>query len=337
MERVTGVDVARGLAVLGMFAAHVGYAEPELFTATGWLAVADGRSAALFAVLAGVSIALMSGGPEPGDLGDLRRRLAVRAALLLGIGYVLVALGTPIAIILPSYAVMFVLALPAVGARAPAALVAGTGVLVVVPSLLVAYRESAPATNELTDLLATGYYPALAWVGYVLVGLGVGRLPLREHAVAGRLLLAGAATAVLGYGNGFVLESVAPRLEPFVTIEPHADTTPEMLGNAGVAVAVLGGCLLASRVGWLRTALHPVAATGAMPLTVYCVQVVAVALMGPAVVWAQTTNGTLLAFTAVTLAACTLWRRWLGSGPLERFLRAAANAAIEPRREPVRR
>ena len=63
--RLVGLDVARALAVLGMFAAH---------TAPGsWLyTIAEGRAAALFAVLAGVSIALMSGGSQPSEGSRLR-------------------------------------------------------------------------------------------------------------------------------------------------------------------------------------------------------------------------------------------------------------------------
>ena len=58
-SRVVAVDVARGLAVLGMFAAHM-WPRVELDER-----VFDGRSAILFATLAGISLGLSSGGARP--------------------------------------------------------------------------------------------------------------------------------------------------------------------------------------------------------------------------------------------------------------------------------
>lgn len=61
--RIAAFDIARGLAVLGMFIAHVG---PEREGLTGWLlGLADGRSSILFATLAGVSLAILTGRNVP--------------------------------------------------------------------------------------------------------------------------------------------------------------------------------------------------------------------------------------------------------------------------------
>ena len=59
--RLVGLDVARCLALLGMVATHVlDERSPDgTLTRTSWLV--DGRASALFAVLAGVSLALMRG------------------------------------------------------------------------------------------------------------------------------------------------------------------------------------------------------------------------------------------------------------------------------------
>ena len=61
-QRIAGVDLARGLAVIGMIAAHVLWIEDFDFAdAATWVAVVDGRSSILFATLAGVSIGLVTG------------------------------------------------------------------------------------------------------------------------------------------------------------------------------------------------------------------------------------------------------------------------------------
>ena len=74
--RLVGLDVARCLALFGMVATHVLQERtPEGDLAFGqWLA--GGRSSALFAVLAGVSLALMTGGREPVH-GSERARLSL--------------------------------------------------------------------------------------------------------------------------------------------------------------------------------------------------------------------------------------------------------------------
>jgi len=63
--RLVGVDVARCLALLGMMATHVlAETDPDgSISASQWLA--GGRASSLFALLAGVSLALMTGGREP--------------------------------------------------------------------------------------------------------------------------------------------------------------------------------------------------------------------------------------------------------------------------------
>src|SRR5512135_1794727 len=114
-NRIGGVDVARGVALLAMFASHVG-PDPGDGGVASLLAIAPGRSQALFILLAGVSIALLSGGRNParGQAGQrAATRIAVRAVLLIPLGLLLTALGSSVYVILTYYALFFLLALPA--------------------------------------------------------------------------------------------------------------------------------------------------------------------------------------------------------------------------------
>src|SRR5690349_7176652 len=93
----------------------------------------DGRSSILFAVVAGVSIGLLTGGTTPpstlGRGGD-RIVVLVRGTLLIAVGLLLPLLSPPLAVILDYYGVGFLLLAPL--------LFVGRGILVAVGALVVA-------------------------------------------------------------------------------------------------------------------------------------------------------------------------------------------------------
>lgn len=347
--RLVGVDATRGLAVLGMFTAHVGSAGPDFWTGTGWFQAADGRSAATFALLAGLSAALLSGGTTPpghqtGDgaaaLRSARVRILVRAALLLPIGAFLIALGTPVAVILPSYAVMFALLVPFLRVP-PAWLLAVAGAVAVVgPPVALAGRavlsDDTDGLPQPVDLLVGEHYPVVVWFAYLLVGLAVGRLDLSSPTTTRRLAVVGAVALAVGYGSAAVALRVLPAdasvLRALLTSEPHADTTPEVIGNIGVSLLVLAALLALGRTA--PTLLAPLAATGALALTAYVVHIIVIAALGDDAVWGPE-NTDLVAFVLVTLVATTAWRATLGRGPLERALHAASGAVARADAERV--
>src|ERR1041384_707796 len=186
-ERIVGVDIARGLAVLGMFGAHVA-SQPEFDWGdpASWGDVVNGRSSILFAVLAGVSIAIISGSVRPYDgtrMVQARLRILVRAALIFGIGGILELLGTPIAVILPYYAVLFVLSLPFLRWPVTRLLFFAAAIALVTPCVVFLARESPPSigfglVRVLLDVFITGYCPCLVWMAFLLAGIALGRLDL---------------------------------------------------------------------------------------------------------------------------------------------------------------
>ncbi|MFI9487417.1 heparan-alpha-glucosaminide N-acetyltransferase domain-containing protein [Promicromonospora sp. NPDC052451] len=391
--RVTGADLARGIAVLGMFAAHVGITSADLGTPEGWLGLAHGRSSILFATVAGLSLALVTGGSTPlagTALRTARGRILVRVVLLLALVAVLDLFGTRVLLILGFYAAYFVLALPFL--RVPPARLAATAVLIaVIGPFLVYYGPEALARAGLraphdgsgaaTDFLLTGHYPALVWMAYVLAGLAVGRSDLRSPTlqlglVAGGFGLAAicslaSSVLVAGAGGTATIEGqVAVTSSAYVTPAPgwsdpwpplaglylegpHDDTMFEALGSGGFALGVLGLCLLLGRVvdagarpggaegaggaggaGWFGRAARwvvlvvvtPLAAVGALALTIYSAQIIAIWW------WTRTywdlldppTNEPLGWMVLISLVVATLWRALLGRGPLERLFAAVA-------------
>lgn len=217
-RRIDGIDAARALAVFGMFAVHLGVASHGLLPEEqGWAlhGLVRGNSSALFAFLAGVSLALMTGRTRPVEGDALRRaivRIMARAVLIGLLGVVLDLFAVPIAVILTYYAGFFLLALPFLRARA-AVLWTAAGTLALcgpVASFLLRRDlvPTAPRTGSLTSLpefLLTGYYPAITFMTFVLAGMAVGRTDLTATAVRVRMAVGGAVAAALGYLGPWLL------------------------------------------------------------------------------------------------------------------------------------
>ncbi|SNS49005.1 Uncharacterized membrane protein YeiB [Geodermatophilus pulveris] len=349
-RRIGGLDVARGIAVLGMFAAHLGDTGRLGWAPDSWRALADGRPSILFATLAGVSIALLSGGRTPvpdAGLSAARTRILVRAAWVFAIGGVLELLDTFIAIILGVYAVLFVLALPFLRWTPRQLLAAAVLVALAGPPLTLWVGRYATARDEdgnaFAFLLFTGYYPAAVWLAFVLAGLAVGRLDLRSARVRAGLVGGGAAAAVVGYLGGWLsTRQLAPGQELagietgfdtagpwqpawFAGAEPHSSTTSEVLGSGGVAVAVIGLCLVAADLA--PRLLYPLASVGALALSVYSAQIVAIQVLE---VDSADDWGRWVRFTLAALLLATVWRLVLGRGPLERLLTWSSRRAAGP-------
>lgn len=229
--RLIGLDVARGLAVFGMFAAHVG-PEPTVGGAQGWLLeVARGRPATLFAVLAGFSLVILTGRPEP-KTGRAGRqavgRVLIRSAVLICLGFALTALDTPVDVILSAYGVLFVLALPLRRLQAGTLAVIAAATALVMPPILyllqvateegnwsdtmIAFDPLARVTDfdGFIELFVTGEYPVLTWFPFIIAGMAVARLDLTRPGVLGKVAATGCSLAVLGYGGSWLALRLVP-------------------------------------------------------------------------------------------------------------------------------
>ncbi|NGN91613.1 DUF1624 domain-containing protein [Nocardioides sp. KC13] len=363
--RLVGVDVARCLALLGMMATHV----LDPVDATGELtrvqAAAGGRSAALFAVLAGVSLALMTGRQQPVRGRVLATRsagLAVRAVLIAALGLVLGSLGTNIAIILTYYGVLFLLAIPFLELRARWLWLLGVVWVVLGPLLSQVVRPVLPPRQFespepsqllepgrlLAELLFTGYYPAVPWLAYLLIGMAIGRIDLRNRNLVTMLWTGGVIISVSATwlsGRLTRLPSVAEELlraYPGMDIDgalvsmshglygqtpvdggwqwllvaaPHSSTPFDLAQTIGSSMFVIGACqMIALRLPsrW-RVAMAVLFGAGTMTLTLYTLHVV----MRTEAVWPPETPDTYVVHVLVVMAIGALVTAWGRPGPLE--------------------
>ena len=322
--RIPGLDAARGLAILGMLAAHTLPGDGDAFY--------DGRSSILFATLAGVSLGLMSGGdhPTPRDRvpGSPRTRIrlsiAIRALLLIALGLSLWLLGTNIAIILDSYGFLFLVCIPLLFTNRWVLSALALLCALVGPTVVAALTSATSATgplpvapdNALSVPLSwlDAYYPAPVWLAYVLAGLAIARFGVTRPAVLRIMIVGGIAAAALGYG---VSAGIG---EP---VRAHTDTTMEAISSGGLAIAVIG--VLVIGVGaitsrWGRTLVRPLVAAGSMPLTIYTAQVLVIALVSAAhpEPYDEALEWTLFVCLALgSLVFAIAWSALFSQGPLE--------------------
>ena len=217
--RLSGIDAARGLALLGMMATHLlPTFEADANLTPTWIGLTfSGRAAALFAVLAGVGLALSTGKQHPLEgsaLAAARRGIALRALVIAVVGLALGGLEVNVAVILVHYAVLFLCILPFLGLRLKALCAWAAGWILGSPVLAFLLRpwlmaaepplqlNHNPGWEDLTtpgqllgDLFLTGYYPVLQWLSYLLIGLIIGRLSLTAPGLPLLLLAAGTAVA----------------------------------------------------------------------------------------------------------------------------------------------
>jgi uncharacterized membrane protein len=369
--RLLGVDAARGLALLGMIAVHVTSSVRDDGSTTVAHLLASGRASALFAVLAGVGLALASGGTNPPSGTALRKAwagTASRAALLITVGLMLGQLDSGVAVILVYYGLLFLVALPFLGLRAKVLLPLAALWAVAMPLVSHTLRAdlAPPAPGDPTveslaypgeliqQLLLTGYYPVLAWMAYMLAGLGIGRLALGSARVALALLSGGAVVAAGCFLLSWALlrqgvmerlvaagTGVHPTSRPFtdgvlntsfygtspttswwwLTIaSPHTSTPFDLLHTIGTSAAVLGLMLLLEQR--VRSGVMlPMAAIGSMTFTLYSLHVVLLATLLP-----RDHDHALLAHVIIMFAVAVPWRHYVGRGPLESAAAALARA-----------
>ncbi|MGY1914926.1 heparan-alpha-glucosaminide N-acetyltransferase domain-containing protein [Blastococcus sp. SYSU DS0973] len=215
--RLVGIDAARGIALFGMMAVHnIVAVEDDGEASLAWT-LAAGKSAALFALLAGVGVAFATGRrrrPTARTWPGYAAALLVRGLLIGAVGLLLgsVVPADFAAVILPYYALLFLLAIPllALSGRALVALAvaiavvmpvlshllrAGTEVRRTVPNLTFGDLVGDPG-QVLRELALTGVYPALPWMAYLCAGLAVGRALLSSRRTVALITLTGAGLVV---------------------------------------------------------------------------------------------------------------------------------------------
>ncbi|GAB3488694.1 DUF418 domain-containing protein [Amycolatopsis cihanbeyliensis] len=357
--RLLGVDVVRALAIIGVFVMHFGM--------TGWLhagprAQAPGflhwldtetssRAMSLFVLLAGVSVALMTGGSRPYSgrrMTTACLRVVVRAVALFLISLCIDEFGDSV---LAFYAVLLLFLLPFTRLR-PRTLFALSALAVPlatlypvwvmntrtdwmmaeIPTGLAVLTHPAQWGDYLFSLVFTGGgFQTIYGIPLVLAGLAIGRLDLHSHTVRLRMMIIGLGTAIAAstvswlalhpFGAADAIDATRLPAIPWQALlalpgprSLYATSAVGVTFMIGAALFLLGAFLMVmDRPAWQR-ALWPLAAAGGMAMTWYAGHFLYQSAIGNPESYSFVY---FLAVVAVMLVTSVLWRRWLRRGPLE--------------------
>jgi uncharacterized protein len=301
-SRLPALDLARGVAVVGMIYMH--------FVGSKLATILEGRAAALFCLLAGITWALS---------GNLRAR---RALVLAAFGVVFHRLVWPTEVLVPLALMMLVC--QGLWRWGPRALVAALALVLVATPLTQTHFSSLIVSDWLDDgshladhslgwptlraLVLDGNYPLLPWLALPLMGM---------LAVAG----AGLTTrrTPLWFWGALPLAVLAQFLGPATWVPT---TLPFLLRIGSTAAAVVAGLLWWDAARGLPRFTLPLAALGRLSLTHYVGHIVLVfaplRLLYPDEDWPLRVGiAAFLGYVILAVPLSVLWLRRFPRGPLE--------------------
>lgn len=372
--RLQAVDLARCVAILGMVTLDVVLnacidRHGHRFVDDGpvWLdlltGIWNGRASALFVMLAGFGMVLMSkakaGAPlDPERARRVRRTVLRRCAVLFVIGNMLQASTFWYASILQFYSFFLGFGFLFLTVRSRWLLLVAAALL---PAFLGLYQvfdykwdwddehglarsgwvgadEFWTLPGQLSNYFFNGVYPLVPWFGFVLVGIWVGRLELTDARVR-RPLIFGAAATLAGTVGLWELAQVTiadPGLLAYFSLYRFPPMPLYMLSAAAQGVLIIGLCFeIAPRLVGRRW-VEPLVATGQMSFTVYLVHILVAGGWRPGLfelmdfppgIGAGVESGWLRAivFVPLVVLGCGWWKRHVGAGPMEALLRRLAH------------
>ena len=348
-ERIIGIDVARAFAVIGMIIVNFkvvfgSEGEGYLLTIVDGL---SGKAAALFVVLAGVGIALMTKSSiDSKGLIDIQRKrfkLIKRSLILFFVGLSYMAIWP--ADILHFYGVYMLFTLLFIRSSNRIILWSALGFILLYPLLMwlmdydlgwnfetLEYQGFWTAKGFIRNLFFNGFHPVFPWTAFMLIGLWYGRHDLRNSTIVKRLLTRG----LIGFVSCIILSKVLllitqstdpienEQLAYIFGLSPMPPLPIYMLAGSFLSIAIISICILIGDRYRNSTALKYLVNCGRLALTLYVLHVLVG--MGLAIAYDESMiskhsiNFTFcyaMVFSILSIVFANVWLHYFKSGPLE--------------------
>lgn len=352
-SRILGYDFARGIAIIGMIIVNfktvmVAESESWLYQALNLL---SGKAAALFVTLAGVGMTLMYSSAQrkkaPGRVKKIRLDLLKRALFLFvtGLSYYFI---WP-ADILHYYGVYMTIGVLLLAAYTR--LLQGISLLIVLGYMLMLiifdyeagwnwstleYEGFFTPSGFFRHLFFNGYHPVFPWVAFLLTGIWVGRIDMRDEKKRTRLAIGSLFIFILVTGLSAFLKSQtsyfpvsdSEALNSLLGTSPMPPTLFYMFSAGGLSVFLIiisvQVCFSFPESRWIGYLVS----TGQLALSNYFFHVV-IGMVAVELVFGRLEQdfsiefafGYALAFSALLIIFSHQWRRRYSRGPLEALMR----------------
>lgn len=354
-KRIEGLDFARAVAMFGMFVVNFGVITGAEGNGPTWLiwvqSLFQGRASAIFVILAGIGIALMTAKARTTEshilIKQIKWILWKRSLFLFVLGMILYAVGWS-GDILHYYGVyMLIASFFCVSSNKTIILL--TSVLLVTAQtfqiifnymagwdpeqFLLEYLDFWTVEGFLRNLFFNGYHPVLPWICFFFIGLILGRLDLTNDTVRKKLLIAGFSITVLTEIMSKILMNVTTKSvldadSAWFLFEtgPIPPNVFYIVSNTATALIVIVGSIYITERFAENRLIRAMIHTGQLTLTHYVSHV----LIGIGILIVlnrlehQTIAFSLLfscLFFVGSMLFSVLWRRKYNRGPIEMIMR----------------
>ncbi|MCF6225443.1 MAG: heparan-alpha-glucosaminide N-acetyltransferase domain-containing protein [Xanthomonadales bacterium] len=353
-SRIIGFDVARALAIFGMVFVNFKIAM-NATTGSDWLlqsvGLLEGRASALFVVLAGIGISLMTRRARASNDSELisqkRNSIIKRGLLLIAVGLAY----SPIwpADILHFYGFYFLLAAFLFARTNRALLLAAIFSMLGFVVLLMLFNYETGWNWETLDYLDfwtvegmfrhiffNGFHPVFPWFTFVVIGIWLGRLDFNNADIRRRLM-------IFSFSLWAGVEILSKIIQPLMLQDLPQGVTIEDVGFlfgtgmmppmpqyiiavGSLAVFIITLCVSLTQGVKDKLAVTALYRTGQLALSLYLAHVVLG--MGLLESIGRLENQSIDFAAASALAFCLagivfsyFWVKYLGAGPFERLFR----------------
>ncbi|WP_288832158.1 DUF418 domain-containing protein [uncultured Corynebacterium sp.] len=303
-SRIVGLDVARGLAIIGMIIVHMA----SLLWSTK--VIINGVPSALFAVIAGTTLMVIG----RNYTFDTLLRLVVRGSVIMLLGLALLPVGGQIQVVLVAMGLTMII-------------VSWVPPLNVWWKLALFVVATAAATVRYAPYTLPQIYPLLAWIAYFIGGMLLYEVYLKSFVTGSKRraslpwAVTGVSLVVVAIGMYFRFQMDVPG---WLRFTGHTGVLGEILLSVAASAVIFHLCLIVGVKA--PKVVYPVAAMGSMSLTVYMLHVLT------AYWWQQNIalHSTLsaLGFIVFFLVIAALWKHFLGKGPMERLVARIITIAV---------
>jgi len=352
-DRIIGINVARSLAVMGMivvnFKIAFGQGGDELIKSV--LGLLEGKAAAVFVVLAGVGIALMSNSAiKNGDTNKIRKiqiRLAKKSIFLFVVGLLYIPIWE--ADILHFYGVYMIITLMILRSSDKIIIMLSFFLILIYPLLMLIWNFDIGWDFEtfeyggfwsingfIRNLFYNGFHPVIPWTSFMLIGFWFGRQDLQNTRFIKKtiwisllvffstLILSKSLISLLSDGSQISITE----LKTILGTSPMPPLPIYMISGSSIAIFIISLCILTAEKFGKNRLIIALSKTGQLALTFYVAHVIIgmgiVQILNPDKMGNYSIQFSILYalfFSVISVVFAMIWTKHKKHGPLEWLMR----------------